>query len=195
MSFKRINITCGAFLCASVILLFFDNFAVLALISAVLIHEAGHLIAMKSLQIKLSNAEICSFGLNIAYDGRYVPYINEIIAAISGPMFNFFAVGMLTVFSLESENEFVLVLTAFNCALCIFNLLPLSILDGGKILYCVISSLFGPFVSEYIRKYMDIFGTFIIFSAGICLFVKTGYNFTLLLASFWLFYVVNTKKL
>lgn len=195
MDCKNIKITCGALITASVILLLFDNLSLMAALFAVTFHELGHILALRVMSIPIKGAEVSSFGLNITYDGKYVPYIKDIIAAAAGPAFNFAAVFITAIANKSSDSDISSVIIAFNAALCMFNLLPISILDGGKILYCAAAVLFGPTAAEFAAAFADRAFTCVIFALGVMMFVKTGYNFTLLLSSFWLFYVVNKKQI
>ena len=195
MDCKNIKVTCGALITMSVILLLFDNLSLTAALFAVAVHELGHILALRIMKIPIKGAEVSSFGLNITYDGKYVPYIKDIIAAAAGPAFNFAAVFITAAANKGYDSDTASVIIAFNAALCMFNMLPISILDGGKILYCITAVLFGPTAAEFTAAFADRAFACVIFALGAMMFVKTGYNFTLLLSSFWLFYVVNKKQI
>jgi len=126
---------------------FFALFAVLSLfrfelaitlISACLIHEIGHIIAIYSFNGKISDVHFSALGIKIIpKKSIYLPYCKEIIILFSGPFFNF-AFFFISMIISSSLIEFAYL----NLALGVFNLLPFSRLDGGSILLIILENIF-----------------------------------------------------
>ena len=66
-------------------------------------------------------------------------YKNEIITAFCGPFVNIAICVCALLFYLNyRDNQALFSVVAINAALALFNLLPVSGLDGGRILECVL---------------------------------------------------------
>lgn len=112
---------------------FFENMFLLLFI--ILIHELGHLMMASFLGFKISKITLFPFGGLTTYDSNINESIlKEILICMSGPIIQIFLLILvinLNDFVLESTYEkFILI----NKYLLIFNLLPISPLDGGKLL-------------------------------------------------------------
>lgn len=108
---------------------------VLSALAAVTVHELGHIIAMKLLGIKHTSVTPRFFGLGINADFSRVSYTKEIIVCVSGSVSNF----ILALFTLNFP-----VLAFSAAAYGIFNLLPVSFLDGGEILKLLLKTADVP---------------------------------------------------
>lgn len=109
-----------------------------------LIHELGHIGAarlfggrVEALSLEMSGAE-----LRFAYS-HPLGYAHENMIALAGPAMNLFA----AVIALWSGA----VLPAVTCVgLGLFNLLPVSPLDGGRVFFNLLAERFGPDTAERI---------------------------------------------
>lgn len=191
MKKKNLIFKPGFFLLLAVMVFFLDYDAFFAAVISVAVHEIGHLTAMEFFHIKMKNIAFSCSGMNIGYDGKYTPYLQEIAVAFSGPAANMFLSLLALIIFKKAEDESFIILLAISTAVGIFNLLPVKYLDGGKILHCILSLFFGPrFADAFLIIISKIFIVLILFS-GLYLFYMSGYNFTLLLSAVWLLYVVN----
>ncbi len=111
--------------------------SLLALLSAVLFHELGHLITILILKKKISAVTLEPFGARIIIKNE-VSYSHEILIALAGP-----AASLLLFFLLGNGNA-----ADYSLFLGIINLLPISTLDGGRALCCAVSCFFGPEAGE-----------------------------------------------
>ncbi len=103
-----------------------SNEEFISLISAVCVHEFGHVVALKFIGSKVELIKITVSGFQIDYD-KFLSPIEEIITALAGPVFGFiwFFIARQAGLELSAWLSF---------ALSVFNLLPVSILDGGRVL-------------------------------------------------------------
>ena len=111
-----------------------------ALLAAV-VHEAGHFFAIYLSGGGVKRFVLHPFGAEIVTDGKLLSYGQSAFVALSGIGVNLLCA--LPLF-LSGAPLFVQVFSACSLGLALFNLLPLSALDGGEALRVFFSMLFGP---------------------------------------------------
>ncbi len=129
-----------SFLFAAVItaMLVFDRTGfILPLLFAVLVHELGHLAAMWVLdcapkRIRLVPAAV-EITTKLQSGGRY-----EIFIALCGPAINLFLFAILFLNYLAFSNDSYLTIGLINLLIGLFNLLPVTGLDGGTVLFNIL---------------------------------------------------------
>ena len=105
---------------------------VLSFLLCVLAHEAAHLAAMRMLRMPLRRVRFSLFGAVIETDAATPS--EEALAAAAGPAANLFLSAVLRrVWPAASRLSF---------GLCLYNLLPLWPLDGGRMLRAFLNSHF-----------------------------------------------------
>ena len=106
-------------------------------LTAVLIHETGHILALRLTGGKVVGAALSPFGITVkaAYP---VSYKKTLFIDLSGPLFGILA------YLLFRGSAF----SYYNLFLSLFNLLPVSSLDGGK----AAASLLRLFLSESLAE-------------------------------------------
>ena len=126
-----------SFLFAAVItaMLAFDRTGfVLPLLFAVLIHELGHLAAMWILDFAPKRVRLVPAAVEITTKlqrgGKY-----EIFIALCGPAVNLLLFATLFVNYLAFGNDGYLTVGLINLLIGLFNLLPVTGLDGGTVLF------------------------------------------------------------
>jgi len=142
------------------------------LLFIIFVHELGHLIMASFLGFKISKITLFPFGGITTYDSNINENIlKEILICICGPIIQIFLLILiinLNEFILESTyDKFILI----NKYLLLFNLLPISPLDGGKLL---------NLICDYFIAYKK--SMFLVLS------------FSLLLDLFFIFYFLFIKK-
>jgi len=105
---------------------------------AVFMHEAGHLFAMwvldctpKSIRLIPASVQITSSVSN--------RYRNDIAVALIGPLVNLILFGSLYFNYLCFKNKITQIYALINLVVGMFNLLPVTGLDGGTILFSLIA--------------------------------------------------------
>ncbi len=114
---------------------------------AALLHECGHLAAIRLCKGRISKVIVYPFGGEIVLDEKLLSYRESIFVSAAGIAVNLFSAGFIVFFGKS------MLMTKFcicSLALGLFNLLPLRQLDGGSILFSVLSFLTDPFTSEKI---------------------------------------------
>ncbi|NHN30089.1 M50 family metallopeptidase [Paenibacillus agricola] len=110
------------------------------LFGIVLVHEMGHAIAAKGFGWRVKEVLLLPFGGEaVVEELGNVPVWQEIVVIISGPLQNVWMIliaHMLQWMGLISEQWAAYFIQA-NLFIALFNLLPISPLDGGKLLQAV----------------------------------------------------------
>ena len=121
----------------------------LSLAFAVFIHEAGHILCAKLLKIKINRMFLSPLGARIEIDDN-IPYFNELMLSLAGPVFGILGCGFGLALSHLSINAsgFAFI----SLALSLFNLLPLATLDGGRVIFCLCALVFDlEFAERFLR--------------------------------------------
>lgn len=118
------------FVCFLCIILLVDRTGIMLLgLISVVIHELGHLIFMI---ITKKQPESVSFQLGgiIIKSNGFSGYNNDFLIAMGGCLFNLIAFSFSSYFYYKTKSEMAMLFSAANLGLFLFNLLPVSGLDG-----------------------------------------------------------------
>ena len=146
-----------SFLFAAVItaMLVFDRTGfILPLLFAVLVHELGHLAAMWVLdcapkRIRLVPAAV-EITTKLQSGGRY-----EIFIALCGLAINLLLFAILFVNYLAFSNDSYLTVGLINLLIGLFNLLPVTGLDGGTVLFNILCRKAEPSRAALIMRIIN----------------------------------------
>ena len=113
-----------------------------AVLLPILAHEAGHLLAFWLLGLPLRRFRIELRGLCIEYGGAPGPF-SLAFAASAGPL-----AGLIYAFACSRcgnrlNSDWLCLTAGVSLLLSVFNLLPALPLDGGTLLNCLCTPLFG----------------------------------------------------
>lgn len=95
-------------------------------------HEFAHILTAYFLGYKINQMKFKWIGINIYYKEEFILPKHDILISLSGPMANFFFVFFFKVIIIN--NLFFRI----NLILVMYNLLPLNLTDGGRILRNII---------------------------------------------------------
>lgn len=147
----------------------------LTVLGAAALHELGHWVVLSCLGGSVRTLHLSVFGALMETDSRRLSYTGETAAVLAGPLANLLAAGLCSL----GETSFCRVFAGANLALCLFNLLPVRPLDGGRALELVTSWLWGEQAGECAARI-----------AGLCVSLTLGAALLWLVAhtggSFWL---------
>lgn len=116
----------------------------LTVLCAAAVHELGHWIALRRLGAAVTGFRLSALGAVLETDSRFLSYGGELAAVLAGPAANLLAALALTALGTGRWSAAV----GANLLLCVFNLLPILPLDGGRALYLLVSWLAGPAAGE-----------------------------------------------
>ncbi|MGI5984875.1 MAG: site-2 protease family protein [Oscillospiraceae bacterium] len=188
----RVNFSSG-FILLFAFIYFFDQSGFLsALLPAVLVHELGHVSAMRmfgAYPTKL-NATLSGFALDYSGD---LNERQEILTAIAGPAFGFVFSILCAKTGTLRNNEYLLMCAGLGFILNTFNLLPAKALDGGRILYFALMSAISAKFAQIAIHISGLLISGLLIAAGLYCIAK-NYGFSLFLAGIWLFILQQNKS-
>jgi len=120
----------------------------LTVLSAAVIHELGHCLALKLLGAKITAFRLTLFGMVMQTNSCAISYGRELAAVLAGPAANLLAAAVLERWGTGED----IALIGANVALCAFNLLPVRFLDGGRALLLAMNCAFGVTVGERVLR-------------------------------------------
>ena len=119
----------------------------LPLLCAIFLHEMGHILVARVLKIKIKCFRFSMLGARIETE-QEPSYLNEFLLAAGGPFLGFLGFALAYTFSQQYASvpfvaRFLLPFAVISLSLTIFNLIPLSTLDGGRMLFCFVCKYFS----------------------------------------------------
>ena len=136
--FHLLDLRTGGLLLFSFIFLVADFQMIFAVILNVMIHELGHVIALKFFGCRIYRIIIDYTGVCIQSNLNCISNKACIVIALSGPIFGeifgLFAAFMGNLL----HNEFLLLTSGIGLLFTLFNLLPAKPLDGWRVLFSLL---------------------------------------------------------
>lgn len=131
-------------LTAALLALDVDSFFLLVW-SAVVIHEGGHLLAIRLARCGVDRVQVRLSGLKIEYSSRrQTSYTVDAFIALGGPVANLLVAAVLAGASRFYAEDNLYILVGAHVILAVFNLLPAMPMDGGRIALAALSHGLGP---------------------------------------------------
>ena len=161
------------FMSAVTLMLIFDKtgmFVYVALSAG--IHETGHIIALRLFGNYPRRISLSPFSLEIIPAHPPSGIFQEISVSFGGVAANLIASGVLLPLGFSLKEPFFTAFAASNTALCIFNLLPLSGLDGGDILMIFATAILDSKRAAFLCKTVSMCVSFTGIIAGIIIFCR-----------------------
>ncbi len=156
--------------------LFSFQFAI-ALIACLMVHEYGHIRAMKYFGMKTKGIYIIPFlgGLALS-DDKINTRWQDVTISIMGPVFGLLLSLVLMLVYWITGNIFFAGLANFNALINLINLLPILPLDGGHILKSIGFSVNGKFglVALVLGSVIGIFGSYTLGLSFLAFFMLIG---------------------
>lgn len=129
----------GALTFASFFAMFGPSAAVM-LLALILVHEVGHVVAMRSIGMPVKGIYFVPFFGGVAVSGdRYRNEGERGFVALMGPGFSLLTTAVLGWLTVQNNDPTLKELTLLSAALNGFNLLPLLPLDGGHVMQSLLS--------------------------------------------------------
>ena len=120
------------------------------MVLAAMLHELGHLTALRLVGADVEGIYFTSFGAEIRVDTRYLPYGRDIFCTLAGPAVNILAAVILA----RCAGDYLL--AGANLLQGAFNLLPLTGLDGARALHLLLSWGVGPVRADRISRVVEL---------------------------------------
>ena len=153
----------------------------LSFLSAVLVHELGHAVCALLVGLKIKSVDFGAFGIRMNCDYSGVPAVRIISVSAAGPLFGIAA-------SLAATSEWLAPFSASSLALSVFNLLPVSTLDGGMILKTAADSIMLPDRSYRLCKAFGIASVIFVFALCVRTMLRGEASFPLLACTVYMIF-------
>ena len=146
------------------------------ILSAAALHELGHLLVLRLLGARVRELRVSVFGAELVTSAARLSYPGEIAAVLAGP-----AVNLLCALGLGGAHAWVA--AGAHLSLCLFNLLPVRPLDGGRALALGVSALAGPAAGEGAARWAGALTALTLGALSLWLMGRTGGSLWLLPAA------------
>ena len=163
----------------------------LPMVIAVILHETAHLTAMWML--RCNPKEICLIPASVRIVRSVTVRVrNEIIISLSGPLANILFFSAFFAVYKTTGNMDILNFSLINLLFAVFNLLPVKQLDGGLILYKLLSYFKGENKAQIVLNFISAVTGVLLLVLGIWLFLKNK-NFSVIIMSLYILLSVLVK--
>ncbi|MBR5472350.1 MAG: site-2 protease family protein [Clostridia bacterium] len=152
---------------------------------AVFVHEMGHLLAMWAADCQPREIRLIPSSVQIVRGFSTKKY-GEAAITFCGPAANIVLFGALFLNYLAFKNEQSLTFAILNLVIALFNLLPVSGLDGGTLLIIFLSRFTDVYKAESIVRIVTAVFAFIAFLLGVYLWVSGTVNISLFIVATYL---------
>lgn len=140
MSRQRFGISVPAAAAAAVVYYLTPVDKLLAVLLPALIHELGHLLVLRLLGLRICRFQMELKGLCIEYRG-YTGALGHALAAAAGPILGLLYALAASLLGAQYSSQWLELSAGVSLLLSAFNLRPALPLDGGRILYHLLSAL------------------------------------------------------
>ena len=196
---RGVHVSASFFLLAALALVVSPWEIAASVLLAALLHECGHLLALKAFRVPVVGLRRTALGAVLfARGARRLSYTRELAVTLAGCGANL-ACGFLTALAarrLSWEGGFLFAGAHF--LLAAFNLLPIPPLDGSRALTLAVSFFFGPAAGDAAAAVTGLVFSLALVGTGIYVAAETGGGVLFLLASlallFGLFRQVRLAK-
>lgn len=148
-------------------------------LSAAAVHELGHYLVLRSCGAKISGLRISIFGAVMETESGQLSYGKELAAVLAGPAANLLWALALAAFGGDRQT----VSAGANLVLCIFNLLPVRPLDGGRALELLVTWCGGPAAGEWAARWVGACAALALAAGVVFLMWRSGGSMWLLPAA------------
>lgn len=162
-------------------------------ITAIVLHEVGHIIALSIFKSKPERVILRVGAVGIS--GRFLLTAkNEIIMLLAGPLVNVILFFAFFFFYFVFGNITILNFALVMLVMGIFNLLPIIGLDGGEILKIILGRYLSFSVANLLLIIVSLITIFLILALGFLVLADTKSNISLILMALYLFLGILLSK-
>lgn len=160
---------------------------------SIFFHEIAHLIAAICIGLRCAHIVMYPFGVNLKLRNSIVYGLTEeIILYLSGPLAN--AILSIVAIPFMKSGDVWSTFYWNNLLLFLFNLLPIMPMDGGVILYKIISRRCGVKTGEKLLKVISVFLIVVLIAVEVLLIILSKFNFSLIFVCIFLIGNILTNK-
>lgn len=127
----------GGWLLLSFLYFFADAEGLLVVLGNILVHEYGHLLALRRFRARIRGIRFGLTGLCIDYHGLYLSHTQQMLASLAGPAAGLSVAVLASILGNLLDAELLQLFAGVGVALNGFNLLPAKPLDGWGALHTI----------------------------------------------------------
>lgn len=157
------------------------------------IHEGGHLFAMWICECQPKSIRLIPTSMQIVRGFSSKPK-GEIAIALLGPAANIAVFLCLLINFFLFGNEDILIFALINLILAIFNLLPVTGLDGGTVLKNIIARKTDLYTAERKVRIVTLILAAIILFAGVYIALSGKFNISVFIMAVYLFICAVVRR-
>ncbi len=211
---KKIKLGIGAIIMAVATLLCDRADIILLYAFSAALHECGHLVAARALDVGVKEIRFEFSGVRICTEEGMTSYKKELVLAAAGPLVNLgiitFVIALFSIWGitpthaeelcegfLSGEEHTVAGALGFLAISSVLqggiNLLPIRTFDGGRMTYCLSAMLFGERRAEHILDVFSALSAFILWTVALYLMLKISSGLGIYVFSACLFLSTSEK--
>ena len=157
----------------------------LSVLSAVFIHETGHMLTAKAVGIPLWDVRYTPFGIRMRFDISTAGTVSAVAVYLSGSLVSIIC-GAVTLHFTSPHSRAVFAFALISLTLGLINLMPVRGLDGGCILEHLLSAKLYPDTAyRAVKAVSDVFVFFFWFCA-LYVSLNEGINVSMITLSVYL---------
>ena len=155
----KFNVHYSFIIFGCILVYFGQGFLLLNYLFAIVLHELSHAYVARKLGYVTKNITLTPFGMSLSLNTSCMSPKDEIKIAIAGPVCNFIlSLLLLAVWWISpSTYNYTYLFCYANIVTCLFNLLPVFPLDGGRVFRGVMRSCLGDKKSIKACKIVNVF--------------------------------------
>ncbi len=178
MKGMKLYLPLGVLLSLGMLLLGEGRELVLVTLVAALLHELGHVVAARLLNIPLRELRLSALGARLVLRKGLISYGEEWALCAAGPIFSLMgaAIAMLLRETLPSAELFATV----SLFLGVLNLLPIRSFDGGRMADALLHRLLAERWADGILNASSFLWLFLLWASAVYLLLKAGEGISLL---------------
>ena len=168
-----------------------SSLSVLLCFLAALLHELGHLAALRRFGTLPREIRLTLFDIAITDTHRHIRSSRaQLVIALAGVVVNFACAGLCLPLASVTGNELLRLFGNAHLTLGLFNSLPVSTLDGAQALSVLLSRFVSPRTLNRLMKGISLVILLPAACCGFLLLFSCPYHFSLLLTSLYLLFVL-----
>ena len=184
---RRVRVSGGFWVILALAAVISPAMVVAAILSASVLHEAGHLAAMRRFGVRVETLRLTALGAELSAPAlARLSYGRELIVTLAGVGVNLICAVPLALLGERLHDERWFLFAGAHLLLAAFNLLPIRPLDGGRALYLIAAFFFGPMVGDAAAAIAGMLTALALCALGahVSLGLRSGYLFAF--AALWL---------
>jgi Zn-dependent protease len=149
---------------------------------SVALHELGHCAALRRCGGRVDYVTLEATGVSMTHVG-VLSYGGEVLTALAGPMMSLAAAVLSAFLGRVTDFAPLYHFSGLNIIFCVFNLLPVYPLDGGRALRFAAAYTFGQCTADRVSAISSAVCVLAALAGGVYVFVSPTRNVTLLAAA------------